>query len=229
MQEITIGENNYTIRVIANRQLCGWAGSDKYINVTNSKVFQKLWEKAKNGKITKINGSDIKIENKGGSSKVSCSIIDVVKGKTYESKSIYLTLREQPNNELRFQLTSYVNDNNIMPRDIIEIFIIFDNQNCHIKIKIDYFFKYILEKYPKKPEENLYRILIDNSPNGHDYINENFLNNFNISKTNEKGKFGNSKTEFTLFEVQGCGKQYIGVPYDGKLQLHCFDKLEEIL
>ncbi|EIF51379.1 hypothetical protein [Sulfurovum sp. AR] len=135
--------------------------------------------------------------------------------------------------ELRYQLTKYVQLEQIIPGDIISIFIVEDGSNYNISIKSESIYKYILER--KSRSDNRYRLMIEhpNSSNNAGIVPNEFtdvyLSKFGIDKLDETITFGKSSTQFTLYSLENCNKTFIGVPYDTTLECDCFDKAEEII
>ncbi|MDX4062194.1 hypothetical protein Q6A90_07405 [Aliarcobacter skirrowii] len=214
-------------KTVANRQLCEYSGSDKYINVTSEEIFNKIFDGILDGSITSINSTTVNVEAKGKTTNIHFTTVDKILNKEYD------TFFAKGTRELRYQLTKYVHLEKIIPGDIISIFITENGSNYDISIKSESIYKYILER--KSRADNRYRIMTEH-PNGSnnagiapdEYTNE-YLSKFGIKKLEETITFGKSPTEFTLYSSDNCNKTFIGVPYNTTLECDCFDKTEEII
>lgn len=213
-------------KILANRQLAGYAGSDKYINISSNEVLSNLFASLLNGTVLKINNKDIRIETKGKTTNIHFTIVDKLLDQEYKS------FFAKSDRELRLQLTNYVNSEKVIPGDIITLIIELSDNNCNFYIKCDSIYKYVLEK---KAGENKYRILIEQP---HETSNcgittseytDTYLSKFSILKSDEVMTFGKDKTEFNIYTLEDCDSKYIGVPYNTDLQCDCFEDIEEIL
>jgi len=212
--------------ILANRQLAGYAGSDKYINISSNEMLNTLFTSSLNSTVVTINNKDIRIETKGKTTNIHFTIVDKLLDQEYQS------FFAKGDRELRLQLTNYVNSEKVIPGDIITLVIEDLNTNYNIYIKSESIYKYVLEK---KAGENKYRILIEKP---HETSNcgittseftDAYLSKFNILKANEVMTFGKDKTEFNIYTLENCISKYIGVPYNINLQCDCFEDIEEIL
>ncbi|RXI45767.1 hypothetical protein CRU99_03465 [Malaciobacter mytili] len=214
-----------TYKILANRQLTEYSGSDKYINVSSIDILNEVFDDIQSGKITTINSKNLKVEVKGKTTNIHFLTKDVILDTEYK------TFFAKGSRELRYQLTNYVHDRHVIPGDIITILIEKDDTNCDIKIKSESIYKYVLER--KSKGDNRYRLMIEH-PTGtnnagvtsNEFTNE-YLSKFGIKKLDETATFGKSITEFTLYSLDGCDKNYIGVPYMN-FECDCFDNAEEI-
>lgn len=213
-------------KVLANRQLAGYAGSDKYINISSNEVLNNLFASLLNGTVMAINNKEISIETKGKTTNIHFTIVDKLLNQEYKS------FFAKGDRELRLQLTNYVNSKKVIPGDIITLIIEISGNNCNFYIKSDPIYKYVLEK---KAGKNKYRILIEKP---HETSNcgittseftDTYLSKFNILKSDEVMTFGKDKTEFNIYTLENCNSKYIGVPYNTDLQCDCFEDIEEIL
>lgn len=212
-------------KILANRQLTEYSGSDKYINVSSIDIFSEIFDDIQSGKITTINSKDLKVEIKGKTTNIHFFTKDVILDNEYK------TFLAKGSRELRYQLTNYVHERHVVPGDIITIAIEKNGTNCDVKIKSESIYKYVLER--KSKSDVRYRLMIEH-PNGsnnagvtpNEFTNE-YLSKFGIKKLDETTTFGKSSTKFTLYSLDGCNKEYIGVPYMN-FECDCFDNVEEI-
>lgn len=201
----------YEYNIIATRQLTGYAGKDKYINVYRFPIFKKFYD------LKKTHTQDT----------VKIKIIDYILG------GFEVDLKQQqkqPEFWLK-NLGEYIIKTNMQPGDIVTLTILVDESNNYsFYIKSNRYFKYLLEKH--NTEINKYRLLIEN-PNKDttESITNNteiFLNKFDVYKRDYLLKFSNEVKEFTVWEYNGNGKKYIGVPFHID-RVEEFDELEEII
>lgn len=213
-------------KILANRQLAGYAGSDKYINISSNEALARLFTSLLNGTVVTINKKEIRKETKGNTTNIHFTLIDKLLNQEYPS------FFAKSDRELRFQLTNYVNSEKVIPGDIITLIVDISVNNCNINIKSDSIYKYVLEK---KAGENKYRILIEQP---HETSNcgittseftDTYLSKFNILKSDEVMTFGKDKTEFNIYTLENCNSKYIGVPYNTYLQCDYFENIEETL
>lgn len=213
-------------KILANRQLAGYAGSDKYINVSGNTEYQEIFSAIESGDITSINGKSLREEEKGKTKNIHFIIEDRLLNKKYDA---FLA----KSNELRLQLTNYVNSEKIIPGDIITLVIKRSDTDCKMYIKSDRLYKYVLEK--KSQYINKYRILIEsprstgNCGKTVSDLTDGYLSNYNIENTGECLTFGKDPTEFNVYVCENCDKKYIGIPFYTNLQIDCFNDIEEIM
>lgn len=201
----------YEYKIIATRQLTGYAGKDKYINVYRFPIFKKFYD------LKKTNTYDT----------VKIKIIDYILG------DFEVDLKQQLK-QAEFWLKNlgeYITITNMQPGDIVTLTILVDESNNYFfYIKSDRYFRYLLEKH--NTEINKYRLLIENpNKNTSESITNNtesFLNKFNIYRNDSQLKFSNEVKDFTVWEYNGNSKKYIGIPFNID-KVEEFDELEEII
>ncbi|AXX86515.1 hypothetical protein AMRN_0761 [Malaciobacter marinus] len=201
----------YEYKIIATRQLTGYAGKDKYINVYRFPIFKEFYD------LKKTHSYDtVKIE-----------IVDYILG------SFEVDLKQQhkqPEFWLK-NLGKYIIRTNMQPGDIVTLTILIDGSNNYsFFIKSDRYFKYLLERH--NTEINKYRLLIENpNKNTSESITnntENFLYKFDVYKSDSELKFSNEVKDFTVWEYNGNGGKYLGIPFHID-KVEEFNELEEIL
>jgi hypothetical protein len=119
----------------------------------------------------------------------------------------------------------------MQPGDVVTLTILIDDSSDYsFFIKSDRYFKYVLERHTV--ELNKYRLLIENpNKNTSESITintENFLNKFNVSRSNSELKFSNEVKDFTVWEYNGNGGKYLGIPFHID-NVEEFSELEEII
>ena len=214
-------------KILANRQLAEYSGSDKYINISKNTTFQNIFTSILNSDIKSINNKSIRQENKGQTNNLHFEIEDIILKKSY---NVFLA---KGSRELRLQLTKYVDYRKIIPGDLITVIIDINNQNCNIKIKSESLYRYVLERKSKK--EDMYRIFTE-YPQGQNnagvttstYTSD-YLKNLNIENLNMLSRFGKSEIEFTTYNSKGCKLDYIGIPHNKDLQIDCFNDIKDIV
>ncbi|MCT7642622.1 hypothetical protein [Aliarcobacter butzleri] len=217
------------VRTIANRQLTQYNSDDKNINVTKYDFMQELFEEIYNNPSTTINNERVEVKQNGETRRIDFLIEDIILNKKYE---VYFARSPR---ELRLQLRTYVVDREIIPGDIVTLYVEYEHNNYNLKIKSETIYKYVLER--KTVEDNRYRVFIDkpeNTNNAGITVTENtkdYLNKFGIKKTDEQIPFGKGEkvVMFDGYKFSNCNTKYIGVPYDFGLEVDCFDEIEEIL
>lgn len=201
----------YEYKIIATRQLTGYAGKDKYINVYRFPIFKEFYD------LKKTHSRDtVKIE-----------ILDQILG------SFEVDLKQQhkqPEFWLK-NLGKYITRTNMQPGDLVTLTIFVDElDNYSFFIKSDRYFRYLLERH--NSEVNKYRLLIENpNKSTSECITNNteiFLTKFNVFRSETELKFSNEVKDFTVWEYNGNGKKYIGIPFHID-KVEEFDELEEIL
>ncbi|MCT7529511.1 hypothetical protein N5T79_10160 [Aliarcobacter cryaerophilus] len=207
------------IKFIAHRQLT--FSSDLYVNLNSITEIHKLYDDIINGSISTVNhktvSKDISTEQ------TYFEIYDPILYKYYK-----MHIKKQKDGYW-FRLTNYVNDQHILPGDLILINIEFIDSNCNISIQTRNFYKYVLLKHTK---EEVYKVLSDNPLNDKlKTITENtnkYLENFSIIATNDNSlKWGSIKSY--SYKTDFFSKKYIGVPYSTNQLCDDFDKIEEII
>jgi hypothetical protein len=214
-------------KILANRQLAEYSGSDKYINISKNTTFQNIFTSILNSDIKSINNKSIRQENKGQTKNLHFEIEDIILKKSY---NVFFA---KGSRELRLQLTKYVDSRKIIPGDLITVIIDINNQNCNIKIKSESLYRYMLERKSKK--EDMYRIFTE-YPQGQNnagvttstYTSD-YLKNFNIKNLNMLSRFGKSEIKFTTYSSKGCKLDYIGIPHNKDLQIDCFNDIKDIV
>ncbi|MBT5490874.1 hypothetical protein HOK00_00795 [bacterium] len=200
-------------KFIATRLLCGFSGSDKYINLNSVQEIHDLYNVVMNGPIIKIN--DIDTIKETTSDIVKFHITDRQLNKTFP-----MHIKKQDDG-LRFTLTEYVKYTKIIPGQIIVISIENLDNSYNIFIEFKEYYKYILEKHPR---ENKYRILCDNPPRSiTTTITDNtdvFLSSFGIDATNDNTLKWSGKYCYSYI-ADGFTEKYIGVPYSNIDNLVC--------
>jgi len=214
-------------RILANRQLTGYAGGDKYINVSKNTECQTVFTSLISREITTINGQSITIEQKGGTTNIHFKIQDKLLNTQYDA---FFALGTR---ELRLQLTNYINTEKIIPGDIMTIMCEQIDTDYKIYIKSERLYQYVLEK--KSQHINKYRILIQypketaNCGVTTSDNTEGYLSLFSIRKINETLTFGKDPANFDVYISENCEKKYIGVPFNTDLEIDCFNNIEEII
>ena len=213
-------------KVLANRQLAGYAGSDKYINVSGNIECHDVFSAIESAQIRSINSIEVREEEKGRTKNIHFVIEDKLLNKKY--KAFFAK-----SNELRLQLTNYVNSEKIIPGDIITLVIERLDTDCKVYIKSDRLYKYVLEK--KSQQINKYRVLIQHprsTANSGVTISDNtedYLSLFLINKTEETLTFGKDPANFDVYISENCNKKYIGIPFNTSLGIDCFNDVEEMM
>jgi hypothetical protein len=219
------------IKVIANRQLTQYNSDDKNINVTKYNFMQELFENVYSNSDITLNNETVEITQNGDTRRIDFLIEDIILNKKY---AVYFA---RSSRELRLQLRTYVVDREIIPGDVVTLYVEYeeDKNNVSLKIKSETIYKYVLER--KTVNDSRYRVFIDlpeNTNNAGITVTENteeFLKKFNIEKTENQIPFGKGDkvVMFTGYTFNNCNTKYIGVPYNINLEPDCFDEIEEIL
>lgn len=220
-----------TIKTIANRQLTQYNSDDKNINVTKYDFIKELFEKVYTNKTITVNKESVIIKQNGDTKRIDFKIEDIILNKKHE---VYLAMSPR---ELRLQLRTYVVDREIIPGDIVTLYIEYEEKenNYNLKIKSETIYKYVLER--KTVTDNRYRVFIDlpeSANNAGITVTKNteeYLKKFGVVKINEKIPFGKGEkiVMFDGYNFNNCNTKYIGIPYDFNLTPDCFNEIEEIL
>ena len=205
---------------IATRLLCGFSGSDKYINLNRVEDINTLYDLIMDGTIETVNNTNVIRES--DSKIVRFEIIDKILNKSFP-----MHIKKQ-NDGLRFTLTEYIKYTKVTPGQIIIISITsFDNE-CKIFIEFKELYKYILEKHPT---EDKYRIFSDNPPSDMNDISDNannYLRGFDIIGTNDNSLQWSGKNCYS-FIARNHNEKYIGVPFSSDLLADSFKRDGEIV
>lgn len=214
-------------KILANRQLCEYSGSDKYINISKNETFQQVFTDILSSKISTINNKPICNEIKGKTTNLHFEITDIILNKSYK------VFFANGTRELRLQLTKYVDSRKVIPGDIITLIIKISETNCNIHIKSESLYRYVLERKSKQIDK--YRIFTE-YPQGTNNAGitvskytDSHLQNFNVLNQNEVMRFGKSETEFSTYNLSECTSDYIGVPHNKNLEVDSFNDIEEII
>ena len=212
----------FTHKFIATRLLCGFSGSDKYINLNQVEEIHNLYNFIMDDSITMVNESPPVKEISNNI--VRFNIIDKILDKSFP-----MHIKKQDDG-LRFTLTEYIKFTKLIPGQIVVISILKNGSSYTIFIEHKEFYKYILEKHTK---ENYYRILSDNPPRDFITITDNtniYLSHFGIHNTNDNSLKWSGKNCFS-YTSDIFNKKYIGVPFINTSNLICdsFNKIEEII
>lgn len=214
-------------KTLANRQLCEYSGSDKYINVSAVEIFNQIFNDSQSGIINTINNEPIRFTTKGATTNLHFITKDKILNKNYN------TFFARGERELRYQLTRYVDDEKTIPGDLVIIYIDIIGSNCNINVEISSIYKYVLER--KSRPDNRYRILIEypqGTNNAQITTSQNtaaYLARFNIVVLPNSVTFGKSSTLFSTYMLNDCTADFIGVPYNINLECDYFNTIEEII
>jgi hypothetical protein len=212
-----------TFKFIVTRQLTAYSGSDKYLNLNSIDEIHKLYNGILDGSISTVNSQDVEaIESR---TMVKLNIEDKILQKKFP---IHI---KKSHDGLRFTITEYVNQIKMSPNSILIISLDIQTNGVILLIKIEYFYKYILEKHSS---ENIYRILIENPPTdriGTTDFTDSYLKKFNIINSHNNDLNWRGSQRFNGYICEEFTKKYIGVPYVDKEGIFCdeFDSIEEIL
>jgi hypothetical protein len=217
------------VKTIANRQLTQYNSDDKNINVTKYDFIQELFEEVYNNPSITINNELVEIKQNGDTRRINFLIEDIILNKRYE---VYFARSPR---ELRLQLRTYVVDREIIPGDIVTLYLEYNHNNYNFKIKSETIYKYVLER--KSVTDNRYRVITDlpeSTNNAGITVTENteeYLKKFDVVRINEKIPFGKGEkiVMFDGYNFNNCNTKYIGIPYNFNLTPDCFDEIEEIL
>lgn len=207
----------YHHKIIADRKMCGYSGTDCYIDLKNVNNFKDIWSQINIDTITTINSEPI-VKDAG---LFKFNLIDNFTKKKYESNIADL------GKSIRFRITNYSKDINLTPSNILYITMDINGSNCNLGIKLENLYKYILKKVPRTDDK--YYLVEEHEREETIVTFETYLNEFELSLVGTSLPIGKSQLTYEMYTLNDCRKKYIGIPFDTNLEVDCFNEIEEIL
>lgn len=207
-------------KFLATRLLCGFSGSDKYINLNQNSDVRLLYDSIIDRSILTVNNSNAVAE--AANNIVRFELVDKKLDKTFS-----MHIKDQGDG-LRFTITNYINYVKLTPGQLVSLVINFNGTNCDIFIQYEEIYKYILEKHTS---ENLYHVCSDNSPTNFRTITNNtnsFLASFGIIATNDNS-YKWSRNYCYGYTSTNYSKKFIGVPFSTNFGCKEFNRIEDIV
>lgn len=208
----------FSYTIVADRKMSGCTGNDLYVEFKNVEYFKDIWTLVDTGAITTINNE---VVTKQGTI-IKFQLVDSFTKKKYSSNIGNIS------NGIRFRITDYSNEIDLLPSQILCITMDINGSNCDLCIKAEWFYKYILKRVPGETDKYYLEEEHCDKMNLSSTLN-NYLNQFSINLLGQSDPIGRSKIIYQMYSLAACRSKYIGVPFDTNLEVDCFDKIEEIL